>query len=61
MERLYEGIYSFGDIDVGLNATELYIGLPRILDAGPRSAASFCNSLRKRSGWDDRDDCIPCL
>lgn len=25
-ERLYEGIYSFDDIDVGLNAIELYIG-----------------------------------
>lgn len=25
-ERLYEGIYSFDDVDVGLNAIELYIG-----------------------------------
>lgn len=25
-ERLYEGLYSFDDVDVGLNAIELYIG-----------------------------------
>ncbi len=35
-ERLYEGIYSFDDVDVGLNAIELYIGRLRkkILGSG---------------------------
>jgi two-component system response regulator TctD len=33
-ERLYEGIYSFDDVDVGLNAIELYIGRLRRKIAG---------------------------
>ncbi|WP_176248263.1 MULTISPECIES: response regulator transcription factor [unclassified Sulfitobacter] len=33
-ERLYEGIYSFDEVDVGLNAIELYIGRLRRKIAG---------------------------
>lgn len=33
-ERLYEGIYSFDDVDVGLNAIELYVGRLRKKIAG---------------------------
>ncbi|MDG1376193.1 MAG: response regulator transcription factor [Yoonia sp.] len=33
-ERLYEGLYSFDDVDVGLNAIELYIGRLRKKIAG---------------------------
>lgn len=33
-ERLYEGIFSFDDVDVGLNAIELYIGRLRKKIAG---------------------------
>lgn len=47
-ERLYEGIYSFDDVDVGLNAIELYIGRLRKKIAGSGAAIETQRGLGYR-------------
>jgi two-component system response regulator TctD len=47
-ERLYEGIYSFDDVDVGLNAIELYIGRLRKKISGSGAAIETQRGLGYR-------------
>lgn len=47
-ERLYEGIYSFDDVDVGLNAIELYIGRLRKKIVGSGAAIETQRGLGYR-------------
>jgi two-component system response regulator TctD len=47
-ERLYEGIYSFDDVDVGLNVIELYIGRLRKKISGSGAAIETQRGLGYR-------------
>lgn len=47
-ERLYEGIFSFDEVDVGLNAIELYIGRLRKKIAGSGAAIETQRGLGYR-------------